>query len=239
MKLAARGVTVISTSGDLGASDGQSCHSTLTADYPSSSPYTTSLGASQLVRQSMGGRPVDVAACSVPAGSGFTTGGMFSALLPRPQWQDNVVQEYLSGLDGTLPPDSWFNRSGRAYNDVATLGSNIQIILGGQLHITGGTSASGPIFAALVGLLNDELIAHGKPPVGFFNPWLYNAAHSIQGAYRGITEGNNRCTEPGIAGPNGNGTCCDAGFEAGYGRWNPLGGLGAPIWNVLRDALLS
>ena len=53
LKLAARGISVISTSGDLGASDGAACGPKLTADYPSASQWTTSLGASQLAKVCM------------------------------------------------------------------------------------------------------------------------------------------------------------------------------------------
>jgi len=236
MKLASRGVTVISTSGDLGASDGESCVSRLSADYPSTSRWTTSLGASQLIRTSMGGADVDNAACSVPAGSGFTTGGMFSAVFQRPWWQHQMVEHYLMTAQD-LPGPSAFNHSGRAYNDVATLGSNIPIVLARDVHITGGTSASGPIFAALVALWNDELMSQGHPPLGFLNPLLYRAALRAPRSFRGLLQGNNRCTEPGYNGTNGNGTCCEMGFAAGLrtARWNPLGGLGAPIWDRLFD----
>lgn len=44
--LGQRGVTIISTSGDLGSSDGTTDCVSDEPDYPSSSPYTTSLGAS-------------------------------------------------------------------------------------------------------------------------------------------------------------------------------------------------
>ena len=44
--LGQRGVTIISTSGDLGSSDGTTDCAADEPDYPASSPYTTSLGAS-------------------------------------------------------------------------------------------------------------------------------------------------------------------------------------------------
>jgi tripeptidyl-peptidase-1 len=37
----------------------------------------------------------------------------------------------------------------------------------------GGTSASTPVVAGAIALLNDELLAAGKPPMGFLNPWIY------------------------------------------------------------------
>ena len=128
---------------------------------------------------------------------------------------------------------------------MAALGSNIPIVLGGQLHITGGTSASGPIFAALVALWNDGLLAHGRPPVGFVNRFLYHAAERRPLAFRGVTQGENSCTEPGFlfnsttTAPNGRPNCCERGFTAslGTGGWNPLGGLGAVHWAELNAML--
>ena len=35
-----------------------------------------------------------------------------------------------------------------------------------------GTSASAPIFAAIISHLNVERLARGMPPMGFINPWL-------------------------------------------------------------------
>ena len=73
---------MISTSGDLGASDGNaSCPLPLMADFPSSSPYTTSLGATLLHGDAT------EAACSLLDGAGFTTGGMFSTHFAQPKYQ--------------------------------------------------------------------------------------------------------------------------------------------------------
>ena len=37
----------------------------------------------------------------------------------------------------------------------------------------GGTSCASPIFASYIALVNDRLIANGKPVLGFLNPILY------------------------------------------------------------------
>ena len=60
MKAGLRGLTIISTAGDLGVSDGVNC-TQFYADFPSSSPYTTSLGATSIAR--LGNRQV----CSTTA----------------------------------------------------------------------------------------------------------------------------------------------------------------------------
>jgi tripeptidyl-peptidase-1 len=55
------------------------------------------------------------------------------------------------------------------------------------LGTVSGTSASAPTFASIIALLNDELIAAGKPPLGFLNPLLYSAPETLTD----ITSGNN------------------------------------------------
>lgn len=43
----------------------------------------------------------------------------------------------------------------------------------GNVTTIGGTSASSPTVAAIFALVNDALLAAGKPQLGFVNPWLY------------------------------------------------------------------
>ena len=71
-----------------------------------------------------------------------------------------------------------------------------------------GTSASTPVFASIVALINDRLSVQGKPPMGFLNPWLYSTGKN---AFTDITMGNNsiECNEE------------TAGFEATQG-WDPV-----------------
>ena len=56
----------------------------------------------------------------------------------------------------------------------------------GQTGLVGGTSASSPIVASVIALLNDELAGRGRPPLGFLNPFLYSAGAS---ALNDITRG--------------------------------------------------
>ena len=128
-----------------------------------------------------------------------------------------------------LPSSSYFNASGRGFNDVAALGYHILTYQGGNIEITGGTSASGPIFAALLALLNDVQLNQGKSPLGFVNPWLYQTASSNPLAFNSIISGDNKCRESGEE-------CCDEGFVAQPG-WNPLTGIGTPVYSLLKDSL--
>ena len=71
---------------------------------------------------------------------------------------------------------------------VALQGWNFNIVDGGETGLVGGTSASSPSFASIIALINDELIAAGKPTLGFLNPFIYSTASS---AFTDITIGKN------------------------------------------------
>lgn len=58
-----------------------------------------------------------------------------------------------------------------------------------------GTSMASPIFASVIALLNNELLAAGKPALGFLNPWLYSTASA---AFKDITAGSRFPAEPTI-----------------------------------------
>lgn len=52
-----------------------------------------------------------------------------------------------------------------------------------------GTSASSPTVAAMMALLNDELISAGMSPAGFLNPLIYTSTD----AFTDITSGELGC----------------------------------------------
>lgn len=85
------------------------------------------------------------------------------------------------------------------------MGDNVEIVWQQQAGLVGGTSCSSPIFASVVALLNDRLVAAGKPVLGFLNPFLYSTGAS---ALNDITTGSN----PG---------CNTNGFPAVAG-WDPV-----------------
>jgi len=51
--------------------------------------------------------------------------------------------------------------------DVAAIGQNLAIYNKAKSILEGGTSASSPIFAAIITRINDERLRIGKKPVGF------------------------------------------------------------------------
>ena len=87
--------------------------------------------------------------------------------------------------------------------------------MNGQAELIGGTSASAPVFAAILNRVNEERIAVGKAPVGFVNPTLYANPQVLHD----ITTGSN----PG---------CKTNGFSAVTG-WDPVSGLGTPNYPAI------
>lgn len=69
--------------------------------------------------------------------------------------------------------------------------SNYLIYLNGKITRESGTSASAPVFAAMVTLWNDMRLAYGQPPMGFIAPFLYQAWASNPEAFNDIVTGNN------------------------------------------------
>ncbi|KAI0062168.1 family S53 protease [Artomyces pyxidatus] len=146
----------------------------------------------------------------------FSSGG-FSNFFGIPSYQAAAVGTFLSGLGSTHK--GLFNTSGRAFPDVSAAGVNVGIIWDGDHATVDGTSCSTPITASIVALLNDELITAGKSPLGFLNPFIYQN----QALFTDIISGTN----PG---------CGTNGFTAGVG-WDPVTGVGSPVYANLRTAV--
>lgn len=82
-----------------------------------------------------------------------------------------------------------------------------------------GTSAASPAAAGVLTLVNDALIAAGKPVLGFMNPWLYKQGYK---AFTDITSGS-------AIG------CNRDGFAAKPG-WDPASGFGTPQFKKILAA---
>ncbi|KAK0214443.1 family S53 protease-like protein [Armillaria fumosa] len=202
MSLGARGVSILFSSGDGGvggSQPGKTCTSFIPT-FPAGCPYITSVGATQGVTETA---------------AGLSSGG-FSNIFTRPSYQASAVSTYLTALGNTYAGK--YQAQGRGFPDVAAQGSDVLIVSGGQGYLVDGTSCSSPIFASVISLINDRLIAAGKPVLGFLNPFLY----ANPKAFFGITAGSN----PG---------CGTNGFPARAG-WNPVTGLGTPNFAALLKA---
>eukprot|EP01027_Heterolobosea_sp_BB2_P016835 GEZU01023910.1.p1 GENE.GEZU01023910.1~~GEZU01023910.1.p1 ORF type:complete len:661 (-),score=241.97 GEZU01023910.1:189-1946(-) len=205
----------------------------LVPDYPTSSPYVTSVGATQFLGKAPNFREVGA---SILTGAKITTGGGFAVFQPMPDYQSAAVNKYLSS-GVALPPSNSFNAKNRGYPDIAFNGHNYLIYYSVNSEDTcpckslnvDGTSCSSPAHAGLFSLINDQLFTEGLPALGFLNPLLYQAAQEKPEVFNDITEGNNACNRA---------YCCQFGFTAASG-WDPVSGLGSPDFAEMRDYILS
>ena len=133
-------------------------------DFPSTCPYVTTVGGTQV---KTGASPFvpEVAVYAVDdIGRIFTSGGGFSNVFAQPSYQSAAVKSFLE-TSTNLPSASFFNASGRAFPDVSANSYPSAVIFQGEPEMSGGTSASTPIFASIIHLINGERIKAGKGPV--------------------------------------------------------------------------
>lgn len=198
---AALGVTILVASGDNGSSDGVDDGANH-VDFPASSPWVTAVGGTHLTASlpTVGGGTTPVAAILSEVvwndgDQGGASGGGYSAVFPTPAWQSSSTV------------------AGRGVPDVAADASpesGYVTRVDGTTPVIGGTSASAPLWAGLIALINQSI---GRN-VGFLNPVLY----ANPSACRTITQGNN------------------GAFEAGPG-WSATCGLGSPNGAKLLEVL--
>jgi len=185
-----QGMTIVAASGDHGAYNSQSY---LNVMLPASNPFVLGCGGTALYISK------DYEQVWNSSG-GLASGGGFSVLYPVPSYQQNAVNHYKStyfsgGSVGRGVPDISANSSpNTAYS----------IVWNGKLLGMGaGTSASTPVWASLILLLNKSL--------GYKLGWVNNLFYKLEStsAFKQIENGNNGY------------------FPAAYG-WNAATGLGAP-----------
>merc|ERR1712003_447838 len=218
-KLAAKGISIIIASGDSGSGyspfPGDS-HKLpqLWPSWPASSPWVTSVGSTRFIKQSVTQPEM--------ATDQFGSGGGFSKDFDAFKAQQSAVAHYLK-VAKDLPPAGAFPPTGRATPDVSALGEGFQVIAGGEVQSVGGTSASTPTFASIVGLLNEARITAGKPAMGYLNPFLYQNPD----AFTDITVGTNAIDRGGEK--------VKYGYSCAPG-WDPATGLGTPKFGKLLTA---
>ena len=171
IKLGLQGTTIVVSSGDDGVAGYEARTSSIfcgyNAQFPASSPWVTAVGATQF---SSAGEEI---ACQGDQGGVITSGGGFSAYYSQPTWQQMAVMDYFSNL--TFVPYPGYNISGRGYPDISLLGFNYTIVVNGAPTSVSGTSASAPVFAAMVSLINANRLAISSNAslLGWINPALY------------------------------------------------------------------
>ncbi|KAF8835707.1 subtilisin-like protein, partial [Paxillus ammoniavirescens] len=179
-KLGLMGVTVIYSSGDNGvAGNGNVClnpdgnvASSQSSDgkifnptFPSTCPYVTAVGATQV---SPGNSVFDSESACEQA---IYSGGGFSNNFAIPDYQKDAVSSYLKNYPPAYPGNIW-NSTGmsRAYPDISANGANYVVAIDGNFSLVFGTSAAAPVVGAILTMVNDARITANKGPIGFINP---------------------------------------------------------------------
>jgi len=216
-QLGARGITILFSAGDQGVGKNGSCYSnngtnaaTFLPAFPASCPYVTTVGGTRNYPEVVAFDPRN----------GYASGSGFSNYFPRPSYQNEVVPPYIASLNGQF--DGLYNQSGRAYPDIAAQSYRFVTIWNGTILVLDGTSCAAPTAASVLSLINDALIAAGKPVLGFLNPWLYKVGYK---AFVDVVNGSS-------IGCNG------TGFPAKAG-WDVSSGFGTPYFPAIKEMVLK
>lgn len=180
--------------------------------YPAASAYVTSIGGTRFNGNINNNYPGEQSWLYDPTGNNGNpegSGGGFSNYSGRPSWQ----------VAPGFPP----SRTYRGYPDISSegdpaTGMRVCIDVYGCQQI-GGTSLSAPLWAAMLDVTDQYVVAHGGPHLGFPNAALYNLVNVAQphAPYHDITVGINGAysTNPG---------------------WDAVTGVGSPdLYNFARD----
>jgi tripeptidyl-peptidase-1 len=227
MKLGVRGVTILAGSGDDGANGsgvraGQGGSCGYAPGFPASSPYVTSVGATQGVESTSAGvfNGAEIT-CSSNTEGMITSGGGFSNVYMRTadaSIQNTAVSNYLLNVAGTVQaPVAGYNSQGEGYPDISAAGLNYIVANGGNFYPLSGTSASTSFVAGLFPNINAQRLAIGKGSLGWFNPTLHQTYTQFT---NDITSGDNKCAYGPI--------CCAQGFPSVAG-WDPATGTSIVI----------
>ncbi|KAF8262439.1 peptidase S8/S53 domain-containing protein, partial [Lactarius quietus] len=191
-QLSVRGVSVLVATGDDGVGEGD-CK-TSTGDVQFMPNFPASCMCLKL----------QASTSRLPQVGAKLSGGGFSTYFALPSYQKDVVPPYLDSIGNLY--EGLYSDGGRGMPDISAQARAPKIV--------NGTSASAPVAAGIIALLNDLLISEQKPPLG----WL------IPGCLMDVSSGNN----PG---------CGTEGFPARSG-WDPVTGLGTPDFLELMQVLL-
>jgi len=213
-KIAARGVSILVSSGDSGSGGtiwpipGQ-----VWPSWPASAPHVTAVGSTMFLKNDATGKSGERSTTQ------FGSGGGFDCRWAQQDWQKDAIDTYQANPKAKLPKEKDFCRGGRGTPDLAALGEGYQVITNGKTQGIGGTSASCPLVAGLMSLLNEHRLQNGGSPLGFLNPLLYKMGAANKG-YQDVTVGDNRLDEMSIM-KLSEGYSCTEGWDAVTGFGTP------------------
>ena len=187
---ALKGITIVAASGDYGAYNNKSY---LNVMLPAANPWVLGCGGTASYWSVDYQRVWN-------SGQGSGSGGGYSAIYPVPGFQQQAISQYKRYV---FP----YGNTGRGVPDVAANSAPdtpYSIVMNGKmLGIGSGTSASTPVWAALIARLNKKL--------GYRLGWLNELFYKLKDtpAFKSVVNGDNGF------------------FPAAYG-WNAATGLGTP-----------
>jgi len=161
-----------------------------TYNTPSSNPYITQVGGTQLTMNGAGASYLSETVWNQGGGSqgsGVGSSGGISSYYAIPSWQTNISN--LTGRGGSTANRNIPDVAMNAYEDM-------YIVYGGTGQGSdgwGGTSFAAPLWAGFTALVNQWAWANGKSPVGFINPAIYSlaAGTNYTNCFHDITTGSN------------------------------------------------
>jgi uncharacterized protein (TIGR03437 family) len=200
----AQGITWMISSGDSGAATCDATSPTPQAAkgavvaYPASLPEVTAVGGTEF-NEGSGLYWNKVNNANLASGMSY---------IPERVWNDSKLDNALvaggGGASVLFQKPVWQTGPGvpadnaRDLPDVSVAASpdhdGFEFVWNGKPYIIGGTSASSPIFAGIVALLNHSLAtpsSKGAAGLGNINPALYRLAQSTSDVFHDITQGDN------------------------------------------------
>jgi uncharacterized protein (TIGR03437 family) len=232
----AQGITWVASSGDTGAV--QCDRGSLTQE--ASKGPTVSAPASYPEVTAVGGTTLNEGTGTYWKISNSATGGSALSYIPEVPWndaaQDGALVASGGGASANFAKPLWQtgpgvpNDNARDVPDIAFAASpnhdGYLIMTSGEIDAVGGTSASAPVFAGMLGLLNQQLVSKGAqslPGLGNINPVLYRMAQSTTDVFHDVTAGDIKvpCAQGSPACTNG-----VLGYSAGQG-YDLATGLGS------------
>jgi hypothetical protein len=214
MEMAAQGQSFFVASGD---SDAYGFGVGSAVAWPQDSPYATVVGGTVLTMNGSGGSYASETVWNeyptlLGSGGGISsssTGGHY----PIPYWQQGISMAANGG-----------STTYRNSPDVAMVALNLDEYADGSDAGGGGTSASAPLWAGFLALVNQQAASLGNPSAGFINPAIYALGKGTgntpyASAFHDITTGNNEAGGPGL------GYLAVAGYDLCTGWGTPAIGL--------------
>nr|POF22388.1 tripeptidyl-peptidase sed3 [Quercus suber] len=235
MHVGLRGVTLLFSSGDNGPNGDTpsgSHKAIFEPEFPATCPWVLSVGGTTNLANETAGTQQTLTS-PIDKLSYTASGGGFSNYFPAPTYQSATTGAYIDAhVPASYHSKSGFNASGRGVPDVSAFSTNFPVVWNGLTVPIGGTSASTPLWAAVIALLNDYEAERGRPNLGFVNPWLYGLGPG-QGLNDIVTGGNSK------------GAChllegCTLSETDGYDvveGYDPVTGLGSPVFDALAKSL--